>query len=52
MTLIAPSFSTYEVTNCPLGLMYGDGPRVHLSANSEGSFVRIIAADGTTRLLR
>ena len=34
-----------------LGLMHGDRPRIHLSASSQGSFVKLIAADGTTRSL-
>ena len=34
-----------------LGLMHGDRPRIHLSASAQGSFVKLVALDGTTRSL-
>lgn len=34
-----------------LVLMHGDRPRIHLTANAQGSLIQLIALDGTTRSL-
>lgn len=40
-----------SVEGTDLDLMHGDRPRIHLSANAQGSFIELIAPDGTTRSL-